>query len=142
MARKSLTVVVSDDNRDKGKTFILSEMPADQAERWAIRLFLALGANGATVPDGALEAGMAGIAGIALKMLSSLPEHAALPLLEEMFECVRYQPSNSKIEPLAILPGVNSQIEEVKTRFQLRMRLLELHTGFSMPVATPTTEAR
>lgn len=142
MSRKTLTVVVSDDNRDKGKTFILTEMPADQAERWAIRAFLAMSQNGAQIPDGAFEAGVAALATVGLRLLASLPEHAALPLLDEMFECVRYQPAHAKVEPLAILPGASSQIEEVKTRLMLRMKLMELHTGFSMPAAGQTTEAK
>ncbi|MCI0152403.1 DUF3990 domain-containing protein [Paraburkholderia sediminicola] len=31
------------DGRDHGKVFQLTEMPSDQAEKWAIRVLLALG---------------------------------------------------------------------------------------------------
>lgn len=142
MPRKTETIVVSDSNRDSGKKFLLTEMPADQAERWAVRLLLAAAANGAQIPDGALEAGAAALPALGLRVLAMVPEHAALPLLDEMMGCVKYQPPNDKIAPQAILSGENSQIEEVSTRFKLRLALLELHTGFSVPGVSLTTATK
>lgn len=125
--------------RDAGKTFVLSEMPADQAERWAIRALLALAGAGVDIPDGAADAGMAAFATLGLRALTALPEDKALPLLDEMMGCVKYQPDNPKIPPQDIGHGVNGLIEEVRTRFEIRMALLRLHVGFSPAGAVQPT---
>jgi hypothetical protein len=36
------------------------------------------------------------------------------------------------------MEGAHSQIEDVTTRLQLRVKVFELHTGFSLPVVPPT----
>ena len=52
MARRQVAVTISDPkSRDNGKTFRVTEMSADRAERWAIRCLLALANAGAKVPD-------------------------------------------------------------------------------------------
>ena len=50
--------------RDAGKTFLITEMSADKAERWAIRMVLALTNANVAVPEGSLQAGMSGVAAI------------------------------------------------------------------------------
>lgn len=115
--------------RDNGKTFVLTEMPAEQAEWWATRAFLALTNAGAHVPEGAKAAGMAGFAMMGIESLYQLRAEVLKPLMDEMFECIKYEHAPGL--PLqAIMPGEASQIEEVATRLQLRMALVELHTGF------------
>jgi hypothetical protein len=54
MARKERTVVIETEGRDLGRTYLLREMPASQAEAWATRLLLALGKGGVEVPEGFL----------------------------------------------------------------------------------------
>ena len=137
MARKVTTFTVESEGRDKGKTFQITEMPADQAERWAIRALLALAGTGVELPDGVSSAGMAGIAGIGLTALTKLPFAIAEPLLDEMFDCVLYV-SDAGIKT-KVSKGVNSQIEEVRTRFELRAAVFKLHVDFSIPGADPTT---
>jgi len=51
MARKTCRVTIDADGRDKGKTFILTELPALDIERWTVRLVLALGKNGVNLPN-------------------------------------------------------------------------------------------
>jgi hypothetical protein len=131
MARRIKRVTIADPkSRDDGKTFILTEMPADQAEWWAARAFLALTNAGAEVPEGAQAAGMAGFAIMGVQALYQLRAEILKPLLDEMFECVRYE-HDQKHAPQPIQAGQLSQIEEVATRLKLRLELLELHTGFS-----------
>jgi hypothetical protein len=135
--------------RDNGKTFILTEMPADQAERWALRVLLAAG-NGHKdiVPDGALQAALEGgnndaamakLAAVGFRALFSIPWADAEPLLDEMMACVQYQPEAPGVMPQAIMTGVASQIEDAATRVKLRLKVFELHTGFSVPVGLPTS---
>jgi len=105
MARRTRVVTITAEGRDKGKSFSLKEMPADQAERWAIRALLALAAAGAKLPDGALDAGIAGVAAVeaanggvaallvgGLKSLAGLDYSVIAPLLDEMMACIQYVP--------------------------------------------------
>lgn len=137
MARKTKTVVITDDGRDKGKTFIITELGATQAERWAIRATLALTNAGAVLPDPKEAGGMQALAVAGLQALANLSFDVAEPLLDEMMECVKYQPPVPNAPPQPIFSGDAEQIEEVATRFKLRLAVLELHTGFSLADARP-----
>lgn len=141
---KALTIPVSEKNRDGGKTFLLTELPADQAERWAFRMLLAICHAGGKLPEGALEGGMAGVAATvqnsipaAMRALAGLRYDDVEPLLDTMFSCVQYQPT-APLALQAITPGLDSQIEEVSTRMMLRWEVLQLHLNFSLD-ASPLT---
>jgi len=139
MARRTQTITISKEGRDKGKVFVLTEMSADKSERWALRALFLLGSTGALLPDGAIDSGMAGIAAAGLQALFKIPFDLVEPLLDEMFECVQYQ--HNPGHPLqSLFKGDACQIDEVTTRLQLRTALLELHTGFSLAALHPTTE--
>lgn len=127
MARREAVVTIDAEGRDKGKRFKITEMSAAQAERWAIRAFLALAHSGAAVPDDFQEAGMAGVALMGIQSLAGLSFEEAQPLLDEMMECVAYQADATVSRPL-----VESDIEEVATRLRLRSEVFALHTGFSV----------
>lgn len=133
MARKTLQVVISAEGRDQGKVFLITEMAASKAEKWAARAFLALAKSGIEVPDNIVMMGMAGIATLAFKSLSGISWDLAEPLLDEMFECVQIIPDPSR--PQVMRGLVESDIEEVMTRIKLRSEVFELHTGFSQVVA-------
>jgi hypothetical protein len=135
MARKTARVVITDGKRDSGKTFVITEMAADKAERWGLRALLALTHAGVEVPEGAMQAGMAGIATVGLKMLGGLDYYAAEPLLAEMLDCVQIDMGNGVVRPLH--QGDDGDIEEVKTYAKLRQACLELHVGFSMAALAP-----
>lgn len=136
--RKTQRITVTAEGRDKGKTFLLTEMPADQAEAWALRALLGLQRSGFEITDEALAGGAASLAALGLKALFNLPWAELEPLLEEMFSCVMYvhDPRHPAQE---ITSGINSQIEEVATRFMLRLAIFELHLGFSVPDVAPTS---
>lgn len=138
MARKQEIVVIEDEGRDKGKTFVITEMSSDRGERWAIRALLALTNAGVTVDDHSMSAGMAGIAAVGLEALGRLSFEAAEPLLEEMFSCIKIKPS-AKAPEREIMQGDDGDIEEIKTRLTLRMAVLKLHVNFSEAVEAPTT---
>jgi hypothetical protein len=139
MARKTERLTISSEGRDKGKTFVLTEMPADQAERWALRALLALTNTGAAIPEEALGAGMAGLAAVGVQALGMLNSEQVQPLIDELWPaCVRYEHS-PRVPLQEVVPGINSQVEEVKTRLEVYRALLKLHTGFSMPVEPPTS---
>ena len=135
MARKEQTYTVTDEGRDKGKNFVLREMPASQAERWAIRVILAMGKSGVEIPDHLAAQGMSGLAAIGLMNLPRIPFADADPLLAEMMDCVQRQ------EASVTRPLVEDDIEEVATRFKLRRAIFELHLGFFAPADPSTSES-
>lgn len=139
MGRKVSRVTITAEGRDKGKLFVLTELPADQAERWAIRAFLGLIQSGADISPETLQGGMASLATMGIQALGGVRWETLEPLLEEMWSCIEFQPPNAKILPQVIPEGVNSPIEEVTTRLVLRLAVWELHTGFSVPVESPTS---
>ena len=128
MARKTATVTISEDGRDSGKTFFLREMPATQAEKWAIKALIALSKSGVDVPEDIAESGMAGIALIGLKALSGINFSDAEPLLDEMFQCIQLIPDPNR--PQVMRGLIDDDIEEVRTRLQLRKEVLMLHINF------------
>lgn len=143
MARKTSRVTITAEGRDQGKTFVLTEMPADQAERWAIRAVLALAQSGAAISEDAMHAGMAGLAAMGVQALAGVRWETLEPLLDEMWVCIKYEHHmGASKAPMAqeVMSGVNSQIEEVATRMTLRFAVWELHLGFSLPAVPPTSD--
>lgn len=133
MARNILNYTVTDEGRDKGKTFVLTEMPASKAEAWAMRALLALLANNVELPDGFERMGMAAMAEIGIKALAGLKWEVAEPLLAEMWSCVQIMPDPSK--PHVIRPLIEEDVEEITTRVKIRAEVWKLHTGFLKAVA-------
>lgn len=135
MGRRTLTVKIETgdaSNRDEGKTFVLTEMSADAAERWATRALFILANGGVELPDDIGNASLAMLATVGLRALGRVPYEAAKPLLDDMLPCIKIQPPNPAIPPMPLLVGDACQIEEVGTLVMLRGKLLELHTGFSL----------
>lgn len=129
--RKQIEVVINDPaSRDNGRRYVLTEMPASQAEKFAARCFLALARSGAEIPTDVRSAGMAGLAVVGFQMLAGLAFADASALMDEMMGCVQYSydPSNAA----AVRPLAEVDIEEVATRVRLRSEVFTLHTGFSL----------
>ena len=74
--------------RDNGKTFLVTEMSARQAERWADRAFLALAHSSIDLPAGIERSGMAGISQI-MTLLADTQLPNASALMDEMVASVR-----------------------------------------------------
>ena len=129
MARKTLDLKITAAGRDKGKRFVITEMSARGAERWAFRAFLALARAGVDVPEDVEEAGFAGIATFGLKAFAGVAYEDAEPLLDEMLECVQVypDPKNEKV----FRPLIEDDTEEVETLLRLRKEVFALHVDFS-----------
>jgi hypothetical protein len=134
MARKSHTIVIEAEGRDKGKMFTIAEMPPSQAEKWAFRALLALAKSGVEVPDDIASAGLAGVAAMGIKAFSGLSFEDAEPLLDEMFAMVSFVPDPArpaiKRGHGGVGPLIEDDIEEISTRLRLRKELFFLHTNF------------
>lgn len=129
--RKKTRVTITDEGRDKGKVFELTEMPSLQAEKWAMRAFLAMGRAGVQIPDGVQNLGFVGIGILGLKSLASMHWQDAEPLMDEMFQGVRYVPDPAKPDIVRDIMESADDIEEIKTRLRLRAAVLDLHAGFT-----------
>jgi hypothetical protein len=139
MARKNLTYVEQGEGRDHGKHFLITELPASQSERWAIRAFLAMAKGGIELPEGIEHAGMAGIAKVGLGLLLQIPFELAEPLLDEMMTCVQIYPNPTNKSIVRSL--IEDDIEEVATRIKLRKEVFGLHVDFSQAGAKSTSES-
>jgi hypothetical protein len=123
--RKQAIVTIDARGRDKGKTFLLTELPTADSEEWAGRALFALMNAGVDIPENIAEAGLAGLMAMGVKAITKLPFEMAKPLLDKMMECVQIQPSPTVIRPL-----ISDDIEEVSTMFKLRKEIWNLHTDF------------
>lgn len=128
MARKTIQVTGFTE-RDAGKCFVITEMGAFQAEKWAIRALLALARSGLDVPEEVMREGMAGIARFGLAAIAGAKFEELEPLLDEMFLCVQYMPDQK--HPEIIRAVLDEDIEEVLTLAKLRGEALKLHVDFS-----------
>lgn len=132
---KSKVVMVPKDpvwGRDQGKALLITEMPAAKAEKWAMRMFLALKGSDSQIPLDLKDLGMVGVAIVGFNVIlrANVKFEELEPLLDEMLTCVQAIPDhNNANHTRPLLPG---EIEEVKTLGWLRSEILELHTGFSV----------
>lgn len=129
MARRTKVVTIdAEKGRDHGKTFLVTEMPADAAEWWAIRALQGiLGAN----PDFDIDifsAPLAKIAGFAFVGLARIPAEQLKPLMDEMKGCVSVLLPDGKTTR-ALLPN---DVEDFITWVELRKEVFEVLTGFSV----------
>jgi len=113
--------------RDTGKRFKLREMPASQAEEWAIRALSAMARGGTEIPDNIIESGWASVAFFGISAMMRADYNDTRPLYAEMMACV------SSVQELAPegRPLMEEDIEEVATRVFLRDEVFKLHANFS-----------
>ncbi len=138
--RRSRTVTIDKpadgiENRDAGKTFIITEVPAVQAEEWGLRALMALGTSGFIVPQEMADAGLIGAAIVGYQAFMGARQEEILPLWREMLPaCVQYlPPAGENAAGVTITIPWNPQlVEEVSTLAILRQNILELHVGFTL----------
>jgi len=130
MARKTAQYTVTDNNRDNGKTFLITEMPAKKGDKWAMRLIVGLMNANVDLPEGFELSGMAGIAELGLKTLGKVNYELAELLADELLACVQVIPDVAR--PDVIRPMIEQDIEEIVTYYKLRWEALKLHVDFSV----------
>lgn len=133
MARNSQLIVITDNTRDKGKAYVITEMSSADAEWWAMRAFSAMAAGGVDLPEGIMDAGMEGWARLGLKALAEADPIKVKPLMDELWACVKFvpNPSNPKIVRDIM---TDDDVEEVSTRMYLRARVFSMHLDFLQAV--------
>lgn len=145
--RKTSTVVIEEEGRDRGKIFVIREAPAARAERWATRALLMLARSGVQLPESAVGAGWAGMAYLGFQALAKIDYSDVQPLLDEMWECVSVRPDAKSPVTRPIFwgnsDGEGSDFEEISTMLRVRREVFEIHAGFSIPGVSsisPTSE--
>ena len=126
-----------DKGRDAGKRFQIKEMPAAQADNWAMRALFAL-ANGGVDLGFDPRMGMAAMAGFALNALGKVDPNVGIPLLNELLECVDIVPSGGAPRTLDL--SLND-IEDFANIWVLRKEVFALHTDFLQGVLGLTSES-
>lgn len=137
--RRTVTVKIEEEGRDKGKVFLIEEMPADVGERWALQVLYLWSQIGVTMPQGVQEAGMAGLAAVGVDFLTIAQARALTdPSLDVMWDYIKYQHAPDH-PPQKIVSGANCQIDEIRTRKRLREEVLKLHLVFFQDGNSPSS---
>lgn len=136
MTRKTKIVHVPElpacDNRDLGKTFLITEWPAARADNWMQRLAYAFNKNGGQIPMNVTSIGWEGIAiiGINTFLRGNVDPAIMISIADELLECVKLIPDPA--HPESARPATaEDDIEEVATRWWLRDQVVSVLTNFS-----------
>lgn len=136
MARKTKYFTVEAENRDQGKTFLITEKDPIASDKWAMRALSALAKSGVELPAGFATAGLAALAALGVRAVLTMPFEDAEPLLDEMLECVAVVPDMNTLDQTTGKPLFRrlnpADIEEVSTIMTLRSEVITLHVGFSV----------
>ena len=124
--RKSKKVEIKTEGRDKGKTFLLTEMSAFEAEAWGMEALGVMARAGQDIPENIIAGGLLAFKLIGLRSFLAGPWSDVSPLLERVMGCVQIVEGTG---PRAL---IEEDIEEVLTITKLRDEVLELHLGFSL----------
>jgi hypothetical protein len=142
--RRTKVVTIDGEGRDKGKSYLIVEMPALKSEHWGRKALLAIAAGAAPhMPASDVDVaslGLAGIASLGIKAFGGLDPTVVDPLMDEMFKCISFVPSIALKDPKIpdrpmTRPLIEDDIEEVATVLELRREVLSVHLDFMAFVA-------
>lgn len=135
MALKTKQITI-EHGRDKGRVFLITEMSAAHADNWAMRALIALANGGVDLGGLSPQQGMMGMAGVALDALGRLKADDAIPLLNELLDCVQIIPEGGQPRPLNM---DFNDVEDFTTLWRLRKEVFALHTDFLQHAFGKTT---
>lgn len=144
MARKTKTITL-EKGRDKGKSFLITEMPVTRADKWANTALLAMLRGGVDVGSvnfgliadtiGVGDApkidpmgGMLELARITIAGLGNVTETVGQELLDQLInDCAQVISSGGVVRQML---SIDDEIEDLKTLWMLRKESLLLHIDF------------
>lgn len=135
MALKTKQITI-ENGRDKGRVFLITEMSAAHADNWAMRALIALANGGVDLGGLSPQQGMMGMARVALDALGRLKADDAIPLLNELLDCVQIIPEGGQPRPLNM---DFNDVEDFTTLWRLRKEVFALHTDFLQHAFGKTT---
>jgi hypothetical protein len=127
----------SEEGRDYGKVFHITEMSAFAADEWSNRAALALLPRlTREVPEDVVQQmsdnpNMATVERIGL-ILGNISFPDTRELLKELMDCVKIVPDPNNPNPRPIGMAGSVDIEDVETIHFLRKEAMALHTGFTL----------
>jgi hypothetical protein len=129
MSRKEITFTVEDDNRDKGKEFVITEMSAWDADELAQDIFRAMGeSNYSEIPADVIAMGCAGLATVGLSVLSASSAVVARTMRDRLLATVQIVITNDGSQQAR---GVKSiDFEEVSTLRVLMDKVFQVNFDF------------
>ena len=117
---------------DAGRIFVITRMSAFAADKWARHLVKALIQSGAKLPESVLEAGVMGLAGMAMSLFGYLDDDACDKAFQALIDCVQI-----KRQPhLPASPMLENDIQDHQTLTDLRTEAFKLHVGFLKAAAS------
>lgn len=130
MARKTKEITITS-GRDAGKTFLIREKSALDAEKFIVKLLLSVGKNSNLGEVIANQGSLISLANseAVLEMLFSLDVDVAEELMATMMECVTFKfviKGNADTRKL-----VKEDIEDLSTLQKLRKEVINLHVNFT-----------
>jgi len=142
--RKKIEVTINDtESRDNGKTYIIEEMPAFQAENWCYKALGAIIRSGVDGLENILDYPSEQMAILGLAALLRTKEEELMPLMHELMSCVSFKvESNLQPKDVSAPIKINRRvtdfyldknyvdIEEISTLIKLRAEVFKLHLGF------------
>jgi hypothetical protein len=125
---REVTIATTEGNRDSGKKFLLTEMPALKAEKWARHAAAAVNRSDLDIREEIKQLGMLGFYLAGFQALAGGDIDQVDALMDQMLPLIHI------VEPKVTRPLTpdGGDIEEVTTIIQLRKDLLELHMGFTL----------
>ena len=154
MARKKQTVTIDFKGRDHGKSFQITEMSVNRADKWANTALLAMMRGGVDVggvdfslimntldsgdtPKVDVTGGMLELARVSIAGLGNVTEVVGQELLDQLInDCVKIIPTGGSPRTL-IMPNpddpddeTEGDVEELKTLWELRKTAFALHVSF------------
>ena len=116
----------------EGNTFVVSQMPLIQGDRWANRVALALCKSGVDVsglPSGDGFKGMldmANLMNIAIKALGGIDDETAQGLLDELMSTVKLKLQDGSTRSVIL----ESDITSIETLWKLRIAAIKINLDF------------
>ncbi|WGS75545.1 hypothetical protein [Edwardsiella piscicida] len=127
--RNQITYIVEDNNRDRGKEFIITEMSAWDADEMAQDLFRSMGESNFTgVPPDVIAMGCAGLATLGMNVLSVAPPEVSRNLRDRLIATVEVVIRHDGGQQIRkVIP---EDFEEVETIRKLLDRVFEVNFSF------------
>ena len=117
---------------DAGRIFVITRMSAFAADKWARHLVKALIQSGAKLPESVLEAGVMGLAGMAMSLFGYLDDDACDKAFQALIDCVQIK----RRPELPAGPLLEVDIQDPQTLTDLRTEAFKLHVGFLKAAAS------
>lgn len=130
MSRKEIPFIVTEEGRDKGKEFLITEMSAWDADSLAQDIFRAMGdSNYSSIPADVIAMGCAGLATVGLSVISASSPEVSRQLRDRLMSTVEIIITNDGQRQQRKVNG-SLDFEEVSTIRSLLDKVFQVNFDF------------